>query len=146
MVALCMTTWSIFEYNYIKLPSNPGPQAISIIQYHLWIFITAAQGHAHALTLRALLCPGWAESIILSAGSTEIMMLSASAESIILSAGGAESMMLLPAESMMLSVWGHARTLTLRVQARYCLVWAKKMTLAAICLVAGSASFGIRIN
>ncbi len=28
----------------------------------------------------------------------------------------------------------------------YCLVWAKKVSLAAICLVAGSASFGIRIN
>ncbi len=28
----------------------------------------------------------------------------------------------------------------------YCLVWAKKVLLAAICLVAGSASFGIRIN
>ncbi len=28
----------------------------------------------------------------------------------------------------------------------YHLVWAKKVTLAAICLVAGSASFGIRIN
>ncbi len=28
----------------------------------------------------------------------------------------------------------------------YCLVWAKKVPLAAICLVAGSASFGIREN
>jgi hypothetical protein len=28
----------------------------------------------------------------------------------------------------------------------YRLVWAKKVSLAAICLVAGSASFGIRIN
>ncbi len=29
---------------------------------------------------------------------------------------------------------------------RYRLVWAKKVSLAAICLVAGSASFGIQIN
>ncbi len=63
----------------------------------------SAQGHAHALTLRALLCAGGTESIIFSAGSAESMMLSASTESIILSAGGAESMMLLPVESMMLS-------------------------------------------
>jgi hypothetical protein len=28
----------------------------------------------------------------------------------------------------------------------YRLVWAKKVSLSAICLVAGSASFGIRIN
>ena len=28
----------------------------------------------------------------------------------------------------------------------YCLVWAKKVTLAAICLDISSASFGIRIN
>ncbi len=61
------------------------------------------QGHAPALTLRALLSAGGAESIILSVGSAESMMLSASAESIILSAGGTESMTFLPAESMMLS-------------------------------------------
>jgi hypothetical protein len=35
IVALCTTTSSTFEYNYIELPSNPGPQVISIIQYHL---------------------------------------------------------------------------------------------------------------
>ncbi len=29
---------------------------------------------------------------------------------------------------------------------QYCLVWAKKVTLAAICLEISSASFGIRIN
>ncbi len=29
---------------------------------------------------------------------------------------------------------------------KYRLVWAKKVSLAAICLVTGSASFGIRIN
>jgi hypothetical protein len=28
----------------------------------------------------------------------------------------------------------------------YCLDWAKKVSLAAICLVAGSASFGLREN
>ncbi len=63
----------------------------------------SARGHARALTLRALLRAGGTESIILSVGDAESMMLSASAESIIPSAGGAESMMLLPAESMMLS-------------------------------------------
>jgi hypothetical protein len=30
--------------------------------------------------------------------------------------------------------------------SNYCLVWAKKVSLAAICLVAGSASFGLREN
>jgi hypothetical protein len=63
----------------------------------------SARGHACALTLRARLRAGGAESIILSAGGAESMMLSASAESIILSAGGAQSMMLLPAESLILS-------------------------------------------
>jgi hypothetical protein len=63
----------------------------------------SARGHAHALTLRALLHMGGTESIILLAGGAKSMMLSASAESIILSAGGTESMILLPAESMMLS-------------------------------------------
>jgi hypothetical protein len=33
-----------------------------------------------------------------------------------------------------------------RTQDKYRLVWAKKVSLAAICLVAGSASFGIREN
>jgi hypothetical protein len=58
---------------------------------------------AAKLTLRALSHAGGAESIILSSGSAESMMLSASAESIIPPAGAAESMMLLPTESMMLS-------------------------------------------
>jgi hypothetical protein len=47
---------------------------------------------------------GGGESIILSVGNAESMMLSASTESIMLSVGGAENMMLLPAESLMLSV------------------------------------------
>ena len=63
----------------------------------------SARGHAHVLTLRALLRAGGTDSIILSVGGVESMMLSARAESIILSVGGAESMMLSPAESMMLS-------------------------------------------
>ncbi len=44
----------------------------------------SAQGHTRALTLRALLHAGGADSIILSAGIAESMMLSASTESIIL--------------------------------------------------------------
>jgi hypothetical protein len=35
---------------------------------------------------------------------------------------------------------------TMNKEDRYCLVWAKKVTLAAICLDISSASFGIRIN
>jgi hypothetical protein len=55
------------------------------------------------LTCRVCLCTSGTESIILSVGGAESMMLSASAKSIILSAGGAESMMISPAESLMLS-------------------------------------------
>jgi hypothetical protein len=35
IVVLCTTASSTFEYNYIKMPSNPGPQVISIVQYYL---------------------------------------------------------------------------------------------------------------
>ncbi len=35
IVALCTTISFTIEYNYIKLPLNPGPQALSIIRYHL---------------------------------------------------------------------------------------------------------------
>jgi hypothetical protein len=66
------------------------------------------------------------ESITLSTGGADSMMLSARIESIILSAPSAESMMLsartesiilsaLPADSMMLSAW-HACALTLRAR------------------------------
>ena len=61
---------------------------------------------AHCATGIAHCRSSGAESIILSAGSAESMMLSARAESIILSAP--------PAESMMLSAQGHACALTLR--------------------------------
>ncbi len=50
------------------------------------------------------------ESIILSAGGTESMILSACAESIILSAP--------PTESMMLSAWGHSWPLSRRARSR----------------------------
>ncbi len=36
---LCVPLDLPFEYNYVKLHLNPGPQAISIIWYHLWILL-----------------------------------------------------------------------------------------------------------
>ncbi len=60
----------------------------------------------HALRVSARAFPH-AESIILSAGGAESIILSACAESIILSAGGAESMILsVRAESIILSAGG----------------------------------------
>ncbi len=82
-----------------------------------------------ALRVSARACPR-DESIILSAGGAESMILLARAESIILSTGGAESMILstcaesiilsaLPAESMLLSV-PLTRKHALRVSAQAC--------------------------
>jgi hypothetical protein len=74
----------------------------------------SARGHARTLTLRARSCACGAESIILSEGGAESMMLLAPFESIILSEPPAESMILSertesiilsapPAENMMLT-------------------------------------------
>jgi hypothetical protein len=82
------------------------------------VVLSALPPHERALRVSGRACPH-AESIILSAGGAESMILSARAESIILSVLPAESMILSQCCRHMSVPWESARKCALTVRASY---------------------------